>query len=99
MDQVGSMLLPLFFVVTGLPLNIGAMRGDAFLLLVVVVVIACAGKLGPGYGISRARRLSPRDSATILVFMALITTLVTSPLLSIIKPIRALQPTTGQYVM
>lgn len=48
------MLLPLFFVVTGLSLNVGTVRGDAFLLLMVVVVIACVGKLGPGYGISRA---------------------------------------------
>jgi Kef-type K+ transport system membrane component KefB len=65
MDQAASMLLPLFFVVTGLSLNIGAMRGDAFLLLVVVLVIACAGKLGPGYGISRACGLSSRESATV----------------------------------
>jgi Kef-type K+ transport system membrane component KefB len=65
MDQVASMLLPLFFVVTGLSLDIGAVRGDAFGVLVVIVVIACAGKLGPGYGISRASGLSPRDSATV----------------------------------
>jgi Kef-type K+ transport system membrane component KefB len=130
MDQAASMLLPLFFVVTGLSLNVGAMRGDAFLLLVVIVVIACAGKLGPGYGISRASGLSPRDSATIaalvntrgltelialnlgltagiinprlftvLVLMALITTLATGPLLSVIKPVRAPQPAADQYVM
>jgi Kef-type K+ transport system membrane component KefB len=65
MDQAASMLLPLFFVVTGLSLNIDAMRGDAFLLLVVVLVIACVGKLGPGYGISRACGLSRRESATV----------------------------------
>jgi Kef-type K+ transport system membrane component KefB len=130
MNQAGSMLLPLFFVVTGLSLNIGAMRGDAFLLLVVVVVISCVGKLGPGYGISRASGLSPRDSATIaalmntrgltelialdvglsdevinqrlftvLVLMALITTLATGPLLSVIKPVRAPQPAEDEYAM
>ncbi|HEY7274411.1 MAG TPA: cation:proton antiporter [Trebonia sp.] len=120
MDQAASMILPLFFVVTGLSLNIGAVRGDAFVLLAVVVVIACAGKLGPGYGISRACGLSRRDSATVaalvntrgltelialnvglddgllnqglftvLVLMALITTLATGPLLSVIKPVRS----------
>jgi Kef-type K+ transport system membrane component KefB len=129
MDQAASMLLPLFFVVTGLSLNVGAVRGDAFLLLVVVLVIACAGKLGPGYGISRASGLSARDSATIaalvntrgltelialnvgltagiidqrlftvLVLMALITTLATGPLLSVIKPVHAPQPAADQYV-
>lgn len=129
MDLAGSMLLPLFFVVTGLSLNIGDVRGDAFLLLVVILVIAVAGKLGPGYGISRACRLSSRDAGTIaalvntrgltelialnvaltdgiinqrlftvLVLMALITTLATGPLLSAIKPSRALQPAEDQYV-
>jgi Kef-type K+ transport system membrane component KefB len=130
MDQAGGMLLPLFFVVTGLSLNIGAMRGDAFLLLAVIVVIAAAGKLGPGYGISRASGLSSRDSATIaalvntrgltelialnvglsdgiinkqlftvLVLMALLTTLATGPLLSVIRPALAPQPAADEYVM
>jgi Kef-type K+ transport system membrane component KefB len=130
MDQAGSMLLPLFFVVTGLSLNVGTVRGSEFVLLVVVVVIACAGKLGPGYGISRTSGLSRRDSATVaalvntrgltelialnvglddgllnqrlftvLVLMALITTLATGPLLSVIKPVRARQPAEDQYVM
>jgi Kef-type K+ transport system membrane component KefB len=129
MDQAGSMLLPLFFVVTGLSLNVSEVRGDAFLLLAVVLVIACAGKLVPGYGVSRACGLSSRDSATIaalvntrgltelialnvglddgvinqrlftvLVLMALITTLATGPLLSAIKPSRAPQPAEDQYV-
>ena len=129
MDQAGSMLLPLFFVVTGLSLNVSAMRGNAFLLLTVIVVIACAGKAGPGYGISRASGLSPRDSATIavlvntrgltelialnvglidgiinqrlftvLVLMALITTLATGPLLALTRPVRASQPAADECV-
>jgi Kef-type K+ transport system membrane component KefB len=129
MDRTAGMLLPLFFVVTGLSLNVGAMRGDAFLLLAVVLVIASAGKLGPGYGISRASGLSARDSATIaalvnsrgltelialnvglsdgiinqrlftvLVLMALITTLATGPLLSVIRPTRTPQPAADEYV-
>ncbi|KAB2379150.1 cation:proton antiporter [Actinomadura montaniterrae] len=69
MDQVGSLLLPLFFVVTGLSLNIGAVRGKALLLLGVVVVVACAGKLVPSYGISRLCGLPPRESATIAALM------------------------------
>lgn len=124
MDQSGGLLLPLFFVVTGLSLNVGAMRGNAFLLLAVIVVIAWAGKLGPGYGISRASGLPARDSATIaalvstrgltelialnvglvdgiinqrlftvLFLMALITTLTTGPLLKMIGPVPAPQPT------
>jgi Kef-type K+ transport system membrane component KefB len=65
MDQAAGLLLPLFFVVTGLSLDVGTVRGNAFLLLVVIVVIGTAGKLGPGYGISRVGGLSRRDSATV----------------------------------
>ena len=123
MDQVGSMLLPLFFVVTGLSLNLGAVHGDTLLLLGVILVIACAGKMGPGFLCSRGFGLSWRDSATvaalvntrgltelialnvglqdgllsgqlftILVLMALVTTIMTGPLLSMIKPVRESQP-------
>ena len=123
MDETGNMLLPLFFVVTGLSLNVGGVRGDGLILLLAIFVIACAGKLGPGYGITRACGFSVRDSATvaallntrgltelialnvglseklinqrlftILVLMALITTFMTSPLLSWIRPVRASQP-------
>jgi Kef-type K+ transport system membrane component KefB len=131
MDQVGNLLLPLFFVVTGLSLNIGAMGGDAFILLAVLVVVACAGKLAPGYWVPRASGLTPRDSATIaslvntrgltelialnvglvdgiinprlftvLVLMALITTLATGPLLSVIRPVRQQQLTAvNEYVL
>jgi Kef-type K+ transport system membrane component KefB len=128
MDQAGSLLLPLFFVVTGLSLNVGEVSGDALLLLAVVCVIAAVGKLGPGYAISRACGLTARDSATIaalvntrgltelialnvgltdgiinqrlftvLVLMALITTLATGPLLTAIRPVRAAQPTADEY--
>jgi Kef-type K+ transport system membrane component KefB len=129
MDQAGNMLLPLFFVVTGLSLNIGAVGGDAFVLLAVLVVIACAGKLAPGYWIPRASGLTARDSATVaslvntrgltelialnvglvdgiisprlftvLVLMALITTLATGPLLSVIRSVRQQQAAVNEYV-
>jgi len=125
MEEVGSLLLPLFFVVTGLSLNVGALNGAAFALLAVVCLIAVGGKIVPAYAASRLGGLSPRDSAgvavlvntrgltelialnvgfsahiisqrlfTVLVLMALITTLATSPLLSLIRlpeiqPVRA----------
>jgi Kef-type K+ transport system membrane component KefB len=127
MDQAGNLLLPLFFVVTGLSLNIGAVHGNALILLAVIVVIASAGKLGPAYGVSRACRFGPREAATIavlvntrgltelialnvglvdgiinqrlftiLVLMALITTLMTGPLLRWVRPVTAQQPTTTE---
>jgi Kef-type K+ transport system membrane component KefB len=123
LEQAGNLLLPLFFVVTGLSLNVGDVHGDAFILLVVIFLIASAGKLGPAYAASRLAGLQPRQSATIaalvntrgltelialnvglqaglinqrlftvLVLMALLTTLMTGPLLSVIRPARASLP-------
>jgi Kef-type K+ transport system membrane component KefB len=123
LEKAGNLLLPLFFVVTGLSLNIGDIRGDALILLVLIVLIASLGKLGPAYAASRAAGLEPRVSATVaalvntrgltelialnvglqaglvnqrlftvLVVMALLTTLMTGPLLSLIRPARAALP-------
>jgi Kef-type K+ transport system membrane component KefB len=65
MEQVGNLLLPLFFVVTGLSLNIGSLGGEASAMLALVCVIASAGKAGPAYAASRAAGLAPRDSAAV----------------------------------
>lgn len=124
LDQAGNLLLPLFFVVTGLSLNIGALNGDALLLLAIILIVATAGKLGPAYAVSRACGIERRESAaiaalvntrgltelialnagltdkiivprpfTVLMLMALITTLMTGPLLSLIQSSRPLQAT------
>lgn len=115
MEGAGSLLLPLFFVVTGLSLNLGALHRSDIALLALVWLIASGGKLAPAYLAARLGGLEPRHSATvaallntrgltelialnvglssgiihqrlfvILVLMALITTLMTSPLLSLI---------------
>jgi Kef-type K+ transport system membrane component KefB len=120
LDQAGSLLLPLFFIVTGLSLNIGDVHGDALILLILTFLIASTGKLGPAYAASRLSGLEPRQSATIaalvntrgltelialnvglqaglinqrlftvLVLMAILTTLMTGPLLTVIRPARA----------
>lgn len=129
MDHMGSMLLPLFFVVTGLSLDVGTVRGDGFLLLAALVLLGSAGKTAPAYAISRARRIPARESAviavlintrgltelialnlgladgiidkqlfTVLVLMALITTLATWPLLTAIQRARAPETAVRQYI-
>jgi Kef-type K+ transport system membrane component KefB len=128
MEQAGGLLLPLFFVVTGLTVNIGALKGTDFLLLTLLVAIAVLGKIIPGYGAARVSGLDSRQSAmvaglvntrgltelialnvglsagiihgrlfTVLVLMALITTIMTGPLISAIgrmkdKPQAGLHP-------
>jgi Kef-type K+ transport system membrane component KefB len=115
MEEIGGVLLPLFFVVTGLSVNVGNLGVTACGLLAIICAIASVGKVGPAYAASRVGGLGPRDSATVavlvntrgltelialnvglsaglidqrlfsvLVLMALITTVVTSPLLSLI---------------
>jgi Kef-type K+ transport system membrane component KefB len=126
MEQVGGVLLPLFFIITGLSLNVGALGSSAFVLLAIVCVIASTGKLGPAYLASRVGGLGPRDSAAIaalvntrgltelialnvglsaglidqrifsvLVLMALIMTVMTSPLLLLIR-VPAASPPVGE---
>lgn len=122
MDRAGLLLLPLFFIVTGLSVSIGSVRGQALVLLAVVFCVASGSKFGAAYTVSRACRLEPRESATvaalvntrgltelialnvglqsgligprlftILVLMAVITTLMTGPLLALIRPVRAVR--------
>jgi Kef-type K+ transport system membrane component KefB len=117
MEDVSGALLPLFFVVTGLSVNIGAFGRSAFAVLALLFVIATAGKIGPGYAAARAGGLDRKDAATVaalvntrgltelialniglssgllstrlfsvLVVMAVLTTLMTAPLLSLVRP-------------
>jgi Kef-type K+ transport system membrane component KefB len=68
-EEVSSLLLPLFFVVTGLSVNLEAINGAALVLLAAALVIAVAGKLGPGYLGARAGGLPGRDAATVAVLV------------------------------
>ncbi|BCB84583.1 cation:proton antiporter domain-containing protein [Phytohabitans suffuscus] len=51
--HAGVLLLPLFFVVTGLGVDLGALTGWQWLELVAVLVVACAGKLIGATGSAR----------------------------------------------
>ncbi|WP_327674310.1 cation:proton antiporter [Kitasatospora sp. NBC_00458] len=115
MEQVANLLLPLFFVVTGLSVNLGAVGADGLGLLGLLLLVAIAGKIVPTYGVARLHRLDPRQSAlvavmvntrgltelivlevgksagligqklyAVLVMLALITTVMTGPLLQLI---------------
>jgi Kef-type K+ transport system membrane component KefB len=123
MARAGYLLLPIFFIVTGLSFNIGTIHGEALILFALIFCIASGSKLGTAYGVSRACRIEPRQSATIaalvntrgltelialnvglqdgligerlftvLVLMAIGTTLMTGPLLSLIRSARATEP-------
>jgi K+:H+ antiporter len=112
MENVSGVLLPLFFVVTGLSVNMGTLSKMAFVMLAVLFSLATAGKVGPAYLAARAGGLAPKDGVTVallvntrgltelvalnvglsagligqrlfsvLVLMAVLTTVMTAPLL------------------
>ena len=45
LDHIGLVLLPVFFIVTGLGVDIGGLSGYQYLELAAIVAVACAGKL------------------------------------------------------
>jgi Kef-type K+ transport system membrane component KefB len=45
LDQISLILLPVFFIVTGLGVDIGALSGRSWLELALIIAVACAGKL------------------------------------------------------
>ncbi|WP_172384296.1 cation:proton antiporter [Streptomyces sp. MNP-20] len=116
MEESAGLLLPLFFVTTGLSFDIGALGADGVVLLLLVLAVATLGKLLPGYGAARLAGLDRHDAAlvaalvntrgltelivlnvaldagiigeelfTVLVLMALVTTFMTGPLISLVR--------------
>lgn len=65
MNELGDFLLPLFFAVTGLSVNISALQSSDYIVLVIIIVVASAGKLGPAYAGARLSGLKPQQSASV----------------------------------
>lgn len=122
-EGASNALLPLFFVVTGLSVNVSELNGTAVAALALLTAIAVIGKLAPAYLAARAGGLDHTDAATtaalvntrgltelialnvglssglisqrlfsVLVLMAVLTTVTTAPLLTLIHPRTAAEP-------
>ncbi|NUU22120.1 MAG: cation:proton antiporter [Streptomycetaceae bacterium] len=129
LQETGNLLLPLFFVVSGLSVDIGSLTGKDCALLAILTLIAVAGKLGGGTLGARLGGLSSRDATiigvmlntrgltelvalniglqsgiiderlyTVLVIVALLTTVVTGPLLTLLRFPQATERGTGDTV-
>ena len=117
LESIAVILLPVFFVTTGLNVDIGGVGLEGLWQLALILVVACVGKLaGAGLG-ARSQGLAARESValgvlmntrgltelvvldigrdlgvldpplfTLLVIMAVVTTVATSPLLDVLKP-------------
>ncbi len=64
-EQAGSLLLPVFFVVAGLPVNLGGLTGSNLVLLLVVCTLALLGKLGGGFLGARLAGLPRHEAAAV----------------------------------
>lgn len=111
------LLLPVFFVVTGLRVDVSGLRGDGLLVLLVVVLLACATKFTGSYLAARVTGTRNRPALalgvlmntrgltelvvvnvgfmaglldgellTIFIIMAVVTTVMTEPLLRVVYP-------------
>jgi Kef-type K+ transport system membrane component KefB len=116
------LLLPLFFIVTGLNADIGSIGAGDLAAFVLIVVVACVGKFVGATAAGRFQGLSMRRAAavgtlmntrgltelvllsigldkgvlspelfTMLVLMAIVTTVMTAPMLKQIYPDRMVQ--------
>lgn len=110
-------LLPVFFIITGLQVDINDLGGSGLVELLAVLAVACAGKFLGAALAARASRVPTRRAAavgilmnargltelvilsvgkaagvlddrlfTIMVLMAIITTMMTEPLLRLVYP-------------
>jgi len=68
-QEAGSILLPVFFVISGLSVNIGALHLHDLALFAVLCVLAVAGKLGAGFAAARLTQLSRRDASVVGVLL------------------------------
>jgi Kef-type K+ transport system membrane component KefB len=115
-EQTSLLLLPVFFTVTGLSVDLGALGMQGMLMVLAVVVVACVGKFAGAAGAARLTGADGRRSValgillntrgltelvilnvglslgvldlrlfTAMVVMAVITTVMTGPLLSRVR--------------
>ncbi len=119
-----AVLLPVFFVTTGLAVDFSAIDGDGLQRFTLILAVACGGKIVGAGMAARVSGLRPREAAalgvlmntrgltellvlsigrelgvlsdplyTLLVAMALVTTIATGPLIDLIRPDPTLRPT------
>jgi len=117
LGPVAALLMPVFFVTTGLHVDIGGIDARAIWQLGLVLLVACAGKLVGATAGARLQGIGLRESValgalmntrgltelvvldvgrelgvldgrlfTLLVVMAVVTTVATAPLLALVRP-------------
>ncbi|MEV6204717.1 cation:proton antiporter [Streptomyces sp. NPDC051771] len=68
-DNVSTVLLPVFFIVTGLGVDLGALTGGDVVALVAIITVACVGKLVGALVPARLAGMSWRDTKDLGLLM------------------------------
>ncbi|MDH6521878.1 Kef-type K+ transport system membrane component KefB [Streptomyces sp. SAI-135] len=68
-EQTSLFLLPVFFTVTGLSVNIGGLGGQGVVVVVAVILVACAGKFAGATVSARLSGATWPESATLGVLL------------------------------
>ncbi|MGW7367053.1 cation:proton antiporter domain-containing protein [Streptomyces sp. NPDC054841] len=69
LDNVSLVLLPVFFIVTGLGVDLGALTAGDYLALALIIAVACAGKLLGAVVPARLFHLSWREAKDLGLLM------------------------------
>jgi Kef-type K+ transport system membrane component KefB len=69
LDITVRFMLPVFFVVTGLTINLGSLRLTSVGILAVILAISVFGKVGGGFAGARLTGIPPRGSAVLGVLV------------------------------
>jgi Kef-type K+ transport system membrane component KefB len=69
MENITALLLPVFFVTTGLSVDVTKLGGSGVLELLSVIAVACLGKLVGATGAARLSGMSWRDSRMVGLLM------------------------------
>jgi Kef-type K+ transport system membrane component KefB len=68
-EQMSRLLVPIFFIITGLSVNIAELGGRGLIEAGLVLAAACLGKFAGAAGAARAYRIRGRKAATVGVLM------------------------------
>ncbi|MBO0806711.1 MAG: cation:proton antiporter [Actinobacteria bacterium] len=70
LESAVHLMLPVFFVITGLTVNLTTLRLDALAVLAAILLVALVGKVGGGYAGARLTGIPPRGSALMGVLVS-----------------------------
>jgi Kef-type K+ transport system membrane component KefB len=68
-DQTSLLLLPVFFTVTGLSVDLGGLGGRVVLMVAAVIVVACVGKFVGAAGAAKLSGQTGREAATLAILL------------------------------